>query len=79
MLASVFQLVELLGLQWGQTAAPDQMGHTGDGIERGPDFVTHIGQKGAFRDAGCFCCFLGAREFDRALGNQLFEAVAMAG
>ncbi len=64
------ELIVLLGTD---AAATNQIGHAGDGIERRPDLVAHVGEEGALGDVGGFRRFLGRFELARAQGDKFFE------
>ena len=58
--------------------ATEQMGEPDDGVHRRADLVTHVGEEFAFAAAGRFGRLHGDDDFGVALGDELFEVVAMA-
>ncbi len=74
MLTGGFQLVQADPLFGRQAAAADQVGHAADGIERGADFVAHVGQEGALGATGGFGSFLGLLQRGGPFGDARFQA-----
>ena len=72
-LAGDFDLGQPFALLGADPGAPDQVGHAGDGVERCPDLVAHVGEEGALGDIGAFRRFLGRRQLGGALRHQLFQ------
>jgi hypothetical protein len=79
MLAGVFQLVQAVELGGAQPAPADQVGHAGDGIQGGADFVAHVGQESALGQVGRLGCPPGFFELGRALADHVFQVLAVAG
>ena len=77
MLASGFDLVEPVNLRWIQSGTAQEIGHAGDGVERGADFMAHVGDKAAFRQIGGFGGFLGCLQFGRSSIHQFLKVVTI--
>ncbi len=77
MIAGRFQLVEPPRLFGGQAGLPDQVGHAVDGVERGADFVRHVGEEGTLGHVGGLGGFLGQGQLRRPLRNEILEMFAV--
>ena len=64
-----------IALRRGFGIALGEMAEAHDGVERGADFVTHIGQEGALGAAGRFGLILGDDQLGGAFLDQCFEAL----
>ena len=51
----------------------DQVGHARDGVERGTDFMRHIGEEGAFCQIRRLGYLPGCFNFSRAFPHQMFQ------
>ena len=58
-------------------AAQRQFGHPDDPVERGAQFVAHVGQENALCPVGRFRRVTGLGEFRRARDDEIFQMVAM--
>ena len=77
MLAGGFDLVEPVNLRRIQSGTAQEIGHAGDGVERGADFMAHVGDKAAFRQIGGFGGFLGRLQFGRSSIHQFLKVVTI--
>ena len=69
------QTVELAGC--GFTVA-QQVSQADDGVHRGADFVTHVGQERALGDVGCFSLQACFGQLRGALGDDLLQVIPIA-
>ena len=58
--------------------AQHQVGEADDGVERGADFMAHVGQEAGLCPVGVFCLFFGQPEFKSSLFDHGFEPFAVA-
>ena len=79
MLAGRVDTVQTLALPVVHAIAPHQVGHAGDGVERGADFVAHVGQKGRFGPVGRVGLILGDEQLACPLAHHAFEVLAVLG
>ena len=77
MVTRIFDFVELVVLLGGEAGTTQDVRHAGDGIERCPDFVTHVGQKGAFGDVGGFGDFFGDTQVFGLFFDEFLQVMAM--
>src|SRR5688500_17281416 len=71
---SADRLDELSTLAFGQLFVAEKLRKAHDGAERGPDFVTHVGEKIAFRLGRGFSGFFGSFE----LALRAFELFVLS-
>ena len=75
--AGIFDARQALVLLRRALAPAQQVRHAGDGIDRGPDLVAHVGQEGALRQVGLLRRFLRHVQLIGAGGDQLLQVQAV--
>ncbi len=73
MFAGGFNFGKTVGLDGGDFATPQDMGHADDAVQWGADFVAHVSQEGALGEVGRFSGFFGLGQFGSAGGDEVFE------